>query len=54
LQDQGVPAFLVHIGHRDVLLKSKGIEAIVKAATGPSPRWTAEKVASFRKTTFGR
>lgn len=54
LQNQGVPAFLVHVGHRDVLMKPKGIEAIVEASTAPTPRWTAEKVASFRKTTFGR
>ncbi len=54
LQKQGVPAYLVHAGHKDVLTGARGIEAIVKAATLPATRWDAEKVSAARKAILGR
>ena len=54
LQKQGVPAAVIGCGHKDILTSAKGVEAIARAASEPSPRWKAEKVAEFRKAILGK
>jgi pimeloyl-ACP methyl ester carboxylesterase len=54
LQEQGIPAFPLALGHREALLTARGIELLTQLAVSPLPRWDSAKVAAVRKQLLGR
>lgn len=54
LQKQGIPAFGIIGGHREVVRDAKLIETITNAVREGQSRWTAERVEQARKDLFGK
>ncbi len=52
LQDQGVPAIRLALGHRFVMRKRFGVQRLAELIRDPKPRWTAKQVAQALRDIF--